>query len=262
MKPTTRLFHTIGLVAAFAFVLAACAHESNGTTHAASPVAATPAAPRTTAAPAGPTKTVAYYRGTSKVSLPNGQVVGEGAMLVRRTLDPSLSQIEEYVLGVATHGKRGTRQYRVIMKVNGNTFTMKDAAETFSGSGTLEGEPWKWTAWTSTSMLPNKMVIESKDQLVAGKLMVHKTVKAPDGSVRVTIEENYSPITKETFEQARTQALHPTDAEAAAPKNAAGTAQPTSHNHPTKEVRPTPRIAQSPDQGGPAQPASHNQLSK
>jgi len=150
---------------------------------------------------------VTYYKGISSVSLPNGQVVGKSTMLVRRTLNPSASEIEEYVIEMSPQKKDDQQEFKVIMNVEGNSFKMKDSNGSFSGTGTLEGEPWKWTSWSSKSVLANKMIVESKDSLEGNKLVVTKTVKTPDGKVTVTMHETYSPITKDVFEKERKQAL-------------------------------------------------------
>ena len=47
---------------------------------------------------------------------------------------------------------------------------MTETFNAFTGSGTLTGEPWRWTAWTSTSQVANAaIVVESADGLGEGR---------------------------------------------------------------------------------------------
>ncbi len=209
----TRACLRVAVAAAATLGLFACAHGGGGATGAAdkarpstvSPPVARPAGSGSERADQQRALTVFYYKGSSKVALPGGRVVGGEKMVVRRTVSPGQSQIEEYVVTSSGRSKKGYEEYRVIMKVTGNSFVMKEAGGAFTGKGTLVGEPWKWTSWRSESVLPNKMIVESKDALVEGKLLVHKTMKSPDGTVRVLMTETLVPIAESEFHRAKAE---------------------------------------------------------
>jgi hypothetical protein len=125
---------------ALSLTLAACTHPRGPT----APAAPLPAASTT------------CYAGTSTG-------MGQTARTIaRRTVDPAAKQITEDV----SHddgGAHGAKSFHVVMAVEGDRFTMTEASNAFHGAGTLVGEPWRWTSWSSTSEIPNTGITVSSD---------------------------------------------------------------------------------------------------
>jgi len=109
--------------------------------------------------------------------------------VVRRTVDPAAQQIVEDVShdDASSHG---VKQFQVVMTVTGDHFTMKEAGGAFTGDGTLMGEPWRWTSWTSRSQIPNTGIeVESADELTEAGLQATKQIRQGGKVVGTTAEQ-------------------------------------------------------------------------
>jgi hypothetical protein len=107
--------------------------------------------------------------------------------IARRTLDPAAGQIIE---DVVNNDGKAPKGFRVVMIVEGNRFTMAEAGGAFRGTGTLTGEPWRWTSWTSTSQLPNTTItVESDDELTPAGMKATKQIKRGGALVATTTDE-------------------------------------------------------------------------
>ncbi|CAN5797020.1 hypothetical protein BH11MYX3_BH11MYX3_42150 [soil metagenome] len=153
---------------ALAVVLAAC---SGSTAHSTNPAAPLPAANTT------------CYAGMS-----NG--MGQSARTIaRRSVNPAAGTITEDV----THdegGAHGAKSFHVLMQVEGDHFTMTETGDAFRGSGTLVGEPWQWTAWSSTSEIPNTgITVASDDEITPIGMTATKQIKRNGQVVATTKEE-------------------------------------------------------------------------
>src|SRR5438105_1856702 len=76
-----------------------------------------------------------YYRSEAKLSSAAGQSLGSQVFLVEKTHDPDQGLIIERAIVVKSD--RSVEDYTANMKVSGDTFTLKDAANTVTGTGTL-----------------------------------------------------------------------------------------------------------------------------
>jgi hypothetical protein len=162
--------------------------------------------------PAGPVASTSCYVGGGEITLTaNGQVVDKFEAVARRALDPAAGTIEEEV---AMSGSQPGR-YTVQITVDGSTMTLKEQSGAFTGTGEMQGEPWKWTSWTTTSNLPGGMTVISTDTVEGDAIVVNKTVTR-DGQTMVTIAEKLTALPCDQFE-ARASALVPAPAPAPAP---------------------------------------------
>jgi hypothetical protein len=144
------------------------------------PSAAPSVAPVERAAPAAPT--TVCYAGVSSAGDHKVRTIA------RRTVDPAARQIVEDVSHDET-GTSGTRRFHVVMNVDGDHFTMTEAGGAFTGTGTLAGEPWRWTSWTSISQVPGAGVeVESHDELTPTGIQATKQIRK-DGKVVTTAVE-------------------------------------------------------------------------
>jgi hypothetical protein len=102
-------------------------------------------------------------------------------------VDPAAHQILEDVV----HDDAGAiKAFHVVMDVAGATFTMKEAAGGFTGSGTLTGPAWHWPSWTSTSRLAAAgLEVESHDELTPTGLVAHKQIRKDGAVVATTVDE-------------------------------------------------------------------------
>ncbi|MBL0214250.1 MAG: hypothetical protein IPQ07_10220 [Myxococcales bacterium] len=144
--------------------LAACASwsSSSGCSGAAHPIAPPLAPP--------PASTVCY----AGMSIGMGQTA---RTLARRIVDPAAHQIVEDVHH-DDGGAHGANQFHVVMAVEGDHFTMTEAAKAFQGSGTLVGDPWRWTSWSSTAEIPNTgITVDSDDELTDTGMTATKQIK-------------------------------------------------------------------------------------
>lgn len=128
-----------------------------------------------------PAASVACYQG---LSTGMGQTA---RVIARTTLDPAAGQILEEV--VNNDGK-AAKAFRAVMTVDGNRFTMAEAGGAFRGTGTLTGEPWRWTSWTSASQIPNTTItVDSADELTPAGMKTTKQIKR-DGTLVATTTED------------------------------------------------------------------------
>jgi hypothetical protein len=111
--------------------------------------------------------------------------------VMRRTVDPAARQIVEDV----NHGDAATHrvtQFHVVMNVDGDRFTMTEAGGAFTGTGTLTGEPWRWTAWSSTSQLAGAgkgIEVESEGEISEAGIQSSDRIRKGDSVVGTTAEQ-------------------------------------------------------------------------
>jgi hypothetical protein len=130
-----------------------------------------------------PAASTACYSGMSRG-------MGQTARTIaRRTIDPAAHQIIEDVSNDDS-GAHGAKTFHVVMSVTGEQFTMKETGGAFTGTGTLAGEPWKWTSWTSTSQIPQTTItVESEDELTPTGMTATKNIKQDGKLIGTTTEE-------------------------------------------------------------------------
>jgi hypothetical protein len=157
------------------------------------PAVPAPAAPPVPAAP--PATTTVCYAG---VMTGLGQRV---RTILRRTVDPKARQIVEDV----SHGDAGSHrvtQLHVVMDVAADRFTMKETGGAFTGTGTLTGEPWRWTSWSSTSQLAGAGIeVESDGELTETGIKIADQIRK-DGNVVGTTAEQLKPFDCAEWDQA------------------------------------------------------------
>ena len=131
-------------------------------------------APHPVAPPAPlPAATTACYAGVATAQGKKSRVI------VRRTVDPVAHQIREDV-GRDTH---------VVVDVTGDHFTLKEAGGQFTGTGTLSGEPWRWTSWTSSTTAAGGIVVDSDDELTATGMKATQQIRKDGTLVASTTDE-------------------------------------------------------------------------
>ena len=121
--------------------------------------------------------------------------------IARRTVDPAAHQIIEDVHrdDASAHG---AKHFHVVMEVSGDQFTMKETGGAFTGTGTLAGEPWRWTSWSSTSQIPHTGIeVESEDELTDKGMTATKQIRK-DGKVIATTTEVLRTFPCATWDQA------------------------------------------------------------
>ncbi len=127
--------------------------------------------------------TTACYQGLSSGA---GQ---HARTIARRHVDPNAHEIIEDVVHDDAGG-RGPKSFHVVMKIDGARFTMAEASGGFSGTGTLVGEPWKWTSWSSKSQIAKLGIeVESHDELTASGMIAHKQIRKDGALVATTVDD-------------------------------------------------------------------------
>jgi hypothetical protein len=138
-------------------------------------------------APAAPVETPA-----ASTTCYSGLTTGMGQTartLVRRALDPAARQITEDV----SHddgGAHGAKSFHVVMAVDGDHFTLTEGSGAFSGTGTLAGDPWRWSSWTSSSQVAKTTItVESDDELTDTGMTATKQIKQDGKLVATTTDQ-------------------------------------------------------------------------
>jgi len=109
--------------------------------------------------------------------------------VVRRTVDPGARQIVEDVRHDGA-GAEGARSFHVVMAVAGDRFTLREVGGAFTGTGTLSGEPWRWTSWTSTSQISAAGVeVTSEDEVTETGLAATREIRKAGQVVGTTAEQ-------------------------------------------------------------------------
>ncbi|MEW5850903.1 MAG: hypothetical protein AB2A00_19105 [Myxococcota bacterium] len=157
--------------------------------------------------PTAGSEQVAYYRGNSTSTSPDGSTPFGQAQetLVMRVVSPKENRILEKV-------RQGGRDFdTTLLRVEGsNKFTATDQGSTFTGTLTFEGQEWAWNAWTyDITMADGSGKIEGKGTLGKDGIKTEKYFVAPDGNRQVRIIEELKPITKDEYEKAMAAATPP-----------------------------------------------------
>lgn len=148
---------------------------------------------------ADPSRTTCYF-GPSTQTAADGTVRPGADLLVRRTVDPEASTITEETVRFDTRAGVAPRRYTVVYTVDGESFTLAESSGAFAGSGRFTaGEPWAWTAWTSSYRLPSGIAVESTRGLESGDdgravLTAERVAYGPDGSRALTLGEELPAI--------------------------------------------------------------------
>jgi hypothetical protein len=155
-----------------------------------------------------------FFVGTSEYVLPSGTTMAGPDTLVRRTVDEANSTILEDVSNVRPGSLDPPERYVVTFAVTGSAFTMTanrvspdPASEVFTGSGSLVGEPWAWTAWTSHTVLEDGSTVDSSDTLGDSVLVVEKHYYNENGILVVTIHETLPIVSQDVYEAAMDEAF-------------------------------------------------------
>lgn len=169
-----------------------------------------------TSTPSPTTKQVHCYVGTTDIFLLDGKKVKTQSGRIKRTLDPVANFIEENVdvsedptfpVGKTESFDVGMTVSSAVPPATTATFTMVERNGAFSGTGTLTGEPWQWTAWHSSSTMSSvgntdanpaapmgAITVESNDTLTGDTLTATKSI-AMNGTVSMTTKESYQRVT-------------------------------------------------------------------
>lgn len=128
--------------------------------------------------------------------------------IARRIVDPATRTITEDVSHDSA-GAHGAKSFHVVMTVDGDHFTMTESSGAFTGTGTLVGEPWQWTSWSSVSQIANTSItVESHDELTSTGLKAEKRIKQ-DGKVVATTVDNLRAFECAQWEDAKTALTTP-----------------------------------------------------
>jgi hypothetical protein len=140
-----------------------------------------------------------YFLGEAKLSSEAGKPMGSQVLLVEKAQDPDRNLIVERAVVVKADGT--AEQYTMNMTVTGDSFTLKDAANTTTGSGTLFGPAWQWSYWRGAFKSSNGVRIEDENFLTDPSVGVaRKKIIAPDGKVLMYMDVTMKAITQRTFE--------------------------------------------------------------
>lgn len=139
--------------------------------------------------PAGNARTTCYF-GDLFVTPAGKAESSQGALLVKLTLDQDHGRIVEDTWSFPLY-----ERYVVTRDVTGASFTMKQDDGAFTGTGSLEGEPWVWRSWTTRSKSADaQTVVETATRFDDGALVTTERVLGADGSMRVEVRHRLDEI--------------------------------------------------------------------
>jgi hypothetical protein len=183
------------LPAAFVAALAAgCATTA--------PPPAEPAAAPPVEAPPAPAADVRCWETEEEVTLVTGATQPGARRVLRMTADPDAGRVRHEALRFDPNPQVPPRLFTVSWQVEGEAFTLSDEASRISGSGTLEGEPWSWSGWSSDSRLGSGIRLQEKATIGDdGALLLERQVFGPDGGAVMTIREEGTVLALEECER-------------------------------------------------------------
>jgi hypothetical protein len=115
----------------------------------------------------------------------------------RRDLDPGAGTITELFVATAD----GTETWTVLqIDADAGTFTLDINEGEYTGEGTLDGEPWAWTAWSSRSEMSDGSYVESEDAVTATGIHADKQGFAADGTPEWTLTEDLTTVDEDAYE--------------------------------------------------------------
>lgn len=144
------------------------------------------------------------FQGTSTLMAPDGTPYGVGGQLLRRTLNPTDNLISEDSVTFASPLGEPPAVLQYDMAVVGGHFTF--TIEGADGRGSLVGEPWAWTVWTTELSLGGVGVV-SVSELSAEELLVTSQVVDGAGNVVLLFEDRLVPMDCSVWDGLQARAL-------------------------------------------------------
>lgn len=171
-------------------------------------------APSSTAASTAASASVTCYYGPSRQILADGSERTGAELLLRLTFEPEASRIVEQSVRFDPLPNVPAHLYTTLYAVDGASFTLEESEGQYVGTGSLEGEPWDWTGWTSDYTLQSGIRVTAEYDFGGedggAALHVERRAYGPDGTPALTIVEELEEIgaeeCSETLARAETDA--------------------------------------------------------
>jgi|GEM_PF-6835996 len=168
----------------------------------AAPLPAVPPGPESAAGP------VLCFYGPVTQTASGGEATVAADLVVRRTLEPEASRVVEETVRIERAANRRTRPYRTLYDVDGDRFVLREEGGAYAGTGTLEGEPWRWSAWDLDYSLESGIRVTGRYEIRPREtdggsqpehfvLVGEKTAYGPDGSEALRLHEELAQVTPE-----------------------------------------------------------------
>jgi hypothetical protein len=133
------------------------------------------------------------------VSSPDGKTIGSQVILFEKTHDVDKLMMIESAVVVHPDGK--VEEHTMRVKIEGNSFTLTDDAQTIEGTGSWSGPAWRWTYFKATYKSTNGGQIEDENFMADDSVITaRKIVSGPDGKVFTYMDMSLKGITPKTFE--------------------------------------------------------------
>lgn len=140
-----------------------------------------------------------YYYGEVKTTSADGKIPYGPVKhsLVKRTIDEKEKTIIEEVMQDGESFNTKLTQTK-----KSNVFSAIDEDNSFSGTITFTGESWKWNNWTyNIEMTDGSGKIVGEGKLTSSAIETIKKFVLPNGKEQVLITEYLKEITKEEYEE-------------------------------------------------------------
>jgi hypothetical protein len=153
--------------------------------------------------PPAPAAEVSCYFGGLFVTPAGKDETHEGELLIKLSWDRAASTLVEETFSFPLF-----ERWQVTRAITGNQFTSRQEDGGFAGSGELDGEPGRWSAWRSTTASDDGVRVDSATRMVDGVLVAEEKVTGADGSLRHTLRYSLEPIERHACDDmfARAQA--------------------------------------------------------
>jgi hypothetical protein len=120
--------------------------------------------------------------------------------LVERTVDRNRSTITHTVVNFDPRPDVAHQVFRVVFRIDGDRFQVREKGGAFSGRGRLFGPRWEWNEWESESRLAQGGRVVSRGTLGDEGLAVEKRFFDENGSAKMTFRQELQPIDSATCE--------------------------------------------------------------
>ncbi|HGY89876.1 MAG TPA: hypothetical protein ENK43_01755 [Planctomycetes bacterium] len=149
----------------------------------------------------------AHYFGQRQSRMVSGAKLPATDSLLRRVFRPADGTVTDYVIELDPSGKRPPLQYTVTYHMDGRKFTAEESRKAFQGKGSVEGEPFAWTAWTADLTLRDGRKVDLTGRVNPDGLSIHRDVKTQGGQPFVVMDEDLKSISFAEWDRRQKEAL-------------------------------------------------------
>lgn len=151
---------------------------------------------------------IAYYYGNVRYYAPDGQTPrGQTVSLVKRTVNPSASQIIEIVTQPDRQSPKRATDFKVILSRVGTSNEFSVSGDTFRGVMAFTGADWNWNAWSYDIELTTGGFLRGSGTISCSGIDTNKEIQDQAHNTVLRMVEELRPISASEYERMK-KALH------------------------------------------------------